>query len=229
MSVYEGLKLPNIIYSTTSKHNKSIQVVESKNVRRLVVNDHTQSISAESPLAERMVWGRTVKLLASEVPNLKNVLVLGMGGGTMQHLIARQFPGIVIVSVDIDDVMIDVAKKYFDVDKIPNHFIIEEDACRVIIEPHLVNLKHKFFQAVVVDIFIGDEFPNLGTSGNFLTHIAKMVVNGGLVVLNRLYIESHQDDTHRFLENVELYLKDVKTIIVPGKTNSDNMLIYGRA
>lgn len=228
MSVYEGLSLPNVIFQTSSKYNEDIKVVESNGVRRLVVNNHTQSLSYNSPQAESMVWGRTLRLLQSEAPELGNVLVLGMGGGTMEHLLANAYPNLLIVSVELDDVMVDIAKKYFEVDKIPNHYIIADDACRLVVEPQLFNLRFESFQALIVDIFIGDAYPDLGKSGNFLAHVCKMVQPGGLVIINRIYLQDHQEDVHDFLENVEMYLHDVKSIIVPGKTNSDNMLIYGR-
>ncbi len=228
MSVFDGIPLPDVIYKTKSKYNDSIEVVDHAGTRKLIVNHHTQSINPDAPIADKMVWGRTVKLLKEEEPGLKTVLILGMGGGTMQHLLAKEFPGLVMVSVDIDEVIVEIAKKFFEVSKIPNHYIIADDACRVIIEPDKFNLKHNFFQAIVVDIFIGDEYPDLGKSGNFLAHISKMVVPGGLVIINRVYLEDHQEDVHNFIDSLEVYLKNIKTIIVPGKTNSDNMLIYGR-
>lgn len=228
MSVYEGLNLPKVIYKTSSKYNSDIEVVESKGVKRLVVNDQTQSIDPNSPQAEKMVWGRAVRLIKEEVPELHTLMLLGLGGGTMPHILHREFPGVVIVSVEIDDVMVNVAKHYFDVDKIPNHYIIVDDACRVIIQPETFNLKPQSFQVLVVDIFVGDEYPDLGESGNFLAHVCKMVMPGGLIIFNRFYFEDHQEDVHEFIDNVEMYLDDVKTTIVPGKTNSDNLLIYGR-
>lgn len=228
MSVYEGLSLPNVIYQTSSKFNEDIKVIDTNGTRRLVVNNTTQSVSFDSTAAESMVWGRTLRLLKAEEPQLSTILVLGMGGGTMQHLLAHEYSGVVIVSVEIDDVMVEVAKQYFDVDKIPNHYIIADDACRLVVEPELFNLRFESFQVVIVDIFIGDAYPDLGKSGNFLAHVCKMAQPGGLVIINRIYLEDHQEDVHDFLENVEMYLHDVKSIIVPGKTNSDNMLIYGR-
>lgn len=228
MSVFEGIKLPNVIYKAKSKFNKDIQVVESNGTRRLLVNNYTQSVNYDSPLAERMVWGRTLRLLQEEEPELNSILVFGLGGGTMQHLLAHAYSDLVIVSVDIDEVMIDIAKKYFFVDAIPNHYIIADDACRVVIEPGKFNLRPESFQALIVDIFLGDAYPDLGNSGNFLSHVCRMVNPGGLVVINRFYFEDHQAEVHEFIDNVEMYLNDVKTIIVPGKTNADNLLIYGR-
>ena len=76
MSVFEGIKLPNVIYKAKSKFNEDIQVVESNGTRRLLVNNYTQSVNFESPLAERMVWGRTLRLLQEEEPELNTILIL---------------------------------------------------------------------------------------------------------------------------------------------------------
>lgn len=228
MSIFAGVALPKVLYQTHSEMNGDIEVVESGETRRLRVNKITQSINYDSPMAERLVWGRCVKLLQDEEPNLRSVLILGLGGGTMQHLISQRFPGVSIVTVDIDPVMVDVANQYFGVESIPNHTTIIADACRVIVEPEHFGLNFQTFDAVIVDILLGDQYPDLGTSGNFLSHICKMVVPAGLVVINRLYLEDHQEDVNMFVDNVEEFMHDVNSIIIPGKTNSDNILIYGR-
>lgn len=173
--------------------------------------------------------GKVIEVLKEEEPNLRNILVLGMGGGTIPHLVAKNFPGVEITSVELDPVMVDIAKKYFDLDQIPNHRVIVADALRVVVEPEEFNLSYSTFQALIVDIFIGEKYPDLGSSGNFIAAVKRMVSAGGLVIFNRIYISSHQDEVNTFVEYVSNYLKNVKCLIVAGHTNSDNILIYGRA
>lgn len=228
MSVFEGLSIPRVIYKTHSDINGDIEVLQEGNTRRLRVNNVTQSINFDSPLAQQMCWGWMVEIIKGEQPDLKSILILGLGGGTVQHLVAAEFPGVYIVSVDIDPVMVDVASKYFNVDKIPNHKILIEDACRIIVEPEEFELGFRSFNAVVVDIYCGMDYPELGKSGNFLSHVAKMTMKEGLVMINRVYLEDYQRDVDIFVDQVENFLRDVKTVVVPGKTNADNMLIYGK-
>lgn len=229
MNVYDNLAKPQIIFETTSEYNDLIQVVDINETRKLYVNDTIQSVNATSPSAHSLVWGRLIDILKEQTPELSSILVLGLGGGTSQHLIAANFANVHIVSVEIDPVMIEIAKRFFNVGDIPNHQIIEADACRVIIEPQKFNLTFDSFEAVYVDIFVGDVFPDLGESGNFLAHIKKMVAPTGLVVFNRHYRDKHQEDVDNFADDVEVHFSDVETIVVPGKTNSENILIYGRA
>lgn len=228
MSIFSGIELPRTLYKTQSPLSGDIEVLQIGNTRRLRVNRTTQSLNPDSPYVDRMVWGRAVRLIQEEEPNFKSILILGLGGGTMQHILAQRFQDIHITTVDIDPVIVDVAKQYFDVDKIPNHNIIVEDACRVIIDPEHFKLHPQSFDVVMVDIMIGSVYPDLGTSGNFLAHVCKMAAPAGLVVINRLYLEDHQEEVNQFIDNVHNFLHDVKSIIIPGKTNSDNILIYGR-
>lgn len=228
MSVFEGIAFPEIIYETDSPINGHIQVVQAGNLRRLIADRFTQSLNYNSSTAQKRYWGQVVELLKENGGTLNSVLVLGLGGGTIQHLIAKQFPNASIVSVDIDPVMVDVAKKYFELDSINNHKIIVDDACRVIVDPGSYDLSKASFSAAVVDIFVGDAYPELGKSGNFLDGLRNLVVPDGLIICNRHYTEDHQDDANNFIDSIEMYLRDVKSLIIAGTTNSDNVLIYGR-
>lgn len=228
MSVFQGLIIPKLIYETESKINGKIEVFEVGKTRKIVVANTTQSLSWDSPSVPSRVWGRAVDILKENEPGLTNVLVFGLGGGTMQHLISKAFKDIYIVSVEIDAVMIDIAKKYFDIDTIPNHKIINEDACRVLIEPTKYGLSEGTFKAAVIDIYCGERFPDLGKSGNFIAGLKKMIVPGGLIVFNRIYVEEHQDDVNAFIDFLDSYLYDIKSLVIAGVTNSDNVLIFGR-
>lgn len=228
MSVFEGLSLPKILYVTESTYNGRIEVVEVGKTRKIIVDKTTQSVNWDSPSVPRKVWGRIVDVLYENEPNLNNILIFGLGGGTMQHVISKRFPGIHMVSVEIDRVMVDIANKYFDLEKIPNHKVIIEDACRVLLEPDRYGVSSGSFQAAIVDIYCGEKFPELGKSGNFLAELKRLLVPGGLVIFNRIYLEHHQDDVDDFIDILHNFFYDVKAIIIAGVTNTDNVLIFGR-
>ncbi len=228
MNIFDGIQIPKVIFETQSKYNGAIQVFQVGSTRKIKVNNIDQSVDHKSEIGKRLVWGRAIEVLKDEEPNLKNILILGLGGGTVAHLVAETFPGSEIVSVDIDPVMVDIARNYFDVDKIPNHRIIVDDAMRVVVEPETFNLSAGYFQAIYVDIFIGEKYPDLGSSGNFISAVKKMAIPGGLIIFNRIYITEHQDDVNIFIDSLSNFLRDVKCLIVAGHTNSDNILIYGR-
>jgi len=81
---------------------------------------------------------------------------------------------------------------------------------------------------LIVDIFNGDKFPDLGKTGNFITAIKKLVKPGGFLVFNRIYKEEYQEDVKIFIDNLGNYIKDIESEVVAGYTNSDNIIIFGR-
>lgn len=226
MNVFDGIKMPKTLYEVDSEFNGKISVVEVGATRKLYVDGITQSVNWDSPNAGRQVWGRLVENLHEQAPDLVKVMVLGLGGGSMQHLLAKKFPGIHITSVEIDKVMVEVAKKYFALDDILNHRIIVGDALKVIAVPEEYGIPPQSFQAVIVDIYCGQKYPDLGSSGNFFVGVKNLVVPGGLVVFNRIYLEHHQEQVNQFIDSLEGFFSDVKSVIIAGRTNSDNLIMF---
>jgi len=229
VTIFSGIKLPQVIYETSSKYNETIKVLKAGEVLKLSVNNFVQSLSKNSKSADRLCWGQAVKILKeqSEGVDVANILILGLGGCTMQHKIRDQFPNAHLVSVEIDPVMVDIAKKYFELDSIDNHNIIVNDALRVVVEPEEHGLKQQSFDIVVVDTVLGDEFPDLVKSGNFLASVKRLIVPGGLILFNRIYLDDYQESVNTFVDYVQNFFDNVQTHVVAGYTNSDNILIYG--
>lgn len=228
MNVFTGLLSPKVIYETESKYNGNIKVVEFGDVRRLVVDNISQSISPNSPHTHKLYWGKLIHLLKEKLTSLNEVLLLGVGGGTLIHLLHQEFPNVTTTSVDIDQTMVDIANDYFNLSTVPNSRIIVADAMRVVIEPHSFDLRENQFDLVIVDIYIGEKYPDLGKSGNFISNLKNLVSPTGMVIFNRIYREHHQEDVNIFIEYISEFFSDVKSQVVAGYTNSDNILIYAK-
>lgn len=228
MSVFDGLKMPRVIFETTSEPNGRIRIVDVGNTRKIIVDNIVQSVNPDSPSCPKLVWGQLTDSLKEKLPEAENILILGMGGGTMAHLISRKYPDIKIVSVEYDGVMIEIAKKYFNVDSIPNHKIIHEDALRVVIEPEEYEMSPGDFNVLIVDIFNGEKYPDLGKTGNFIAAVKRLVTSGGLLIFNRIYTEDHQEEVDIFINNLEGIFKEVESEVVAGYTNSDNIIIFAK-
>lgn len=228
MSVFDGLKMPKVIYQVESELNGRIQVVDVGSTRKLIVENTLQSVNPDSPSCPKLYWGKLTSSLKERFPKIEKVLVLGMGGGTIQHLLSRLYPGIDITSVEYDKVVVDIARKYFNVDSIPNHKIINDDALRVVIEPEEYEMSPGCFDVLIVDILNGDRYPDLGKTGNFIAGIRRLVRSGGLLVFSRIYTGDYQEDVNLFIDSLENTLKEVESEVVAGYTNSDNISIFGK-
>jgi len=222
-----NLKAPKLIHKTTSEYNELIEVYQIGDNYQLSVNGVVQSISPDTPSCKNRVWGRLVDQIEEEKPEAKSVLLFGLGGGTMAHLISRQLPEAHVTAVEIDPVMVQIAKDYFAIDSLPNLKILTADALRVISTPEKYQLNKDTFDVVIIDIYCGDKYPDLGKSGTFFSGIKWFLKTGGLVVFNRIYVKDHQFEVDTFMELVEEVYSNVRSKSVAGRTNSDNILIYG--
>jgi spermidine synthase len=228
MNILQGLQSPKVIYETNSQYNGRIYITEWGHTRKLIVDSILQSINADSPICDRLYWGKVINILKENEPDFKNLLLLGLGGGTLINLLSKNFPQANLVSVEIDQKMVDIANDYFGIKDIPNHKTVVADAMRVVVEPEEFDLAPSSFQVAVVDIYIGSTYPELGKSGNFIAALKRMVAPDGLIIFNRIYTEEHQEDVNLFIDYISKTLKNVKCLVVAGYTNSDNVLVYGR-
>jgi spermidine synthase len=222
------IQIPKILDEVDSVYNGKIRIVHVGNTKKIMVENIVQSVNWDSPICKRLYWGRVIEVLQDEKPDLERVLVLGLGGGTLIHLINQNFPNAFVHSVELDPVMVEVAKKHFDLDSVPNHKVIVADALKVVVDPESFNISKFSFDVLIVDIYVGETYPDLGKSGNFISALKRLVKSDGLIIFNRIYIEHHQDDVNCFINYVTESLRDVKCAVVAGYTNSDNVLIFGR-
>ena len=120
-------------------------------------------------------FGYWTAMLPERTP--RTALLLGLGAGTLAHLVARRFPGIRIVGVDIDPRVIEFARRHFDL-AVPNLEVVIGDAfafaaeCR---EP---------FDYVAVDLYCGRAFQRGALAKPFLRRLAAIAGPTGEIVVN---------------------------------------------
>jgi len=226
--VFSGLKLPKLIFEKESEYNGTIKIYQVGKILKLSVDGLVQSVNWDTKYARNSVWGKVAELVKKEEPAANNIMILGLGGGTMAHLISQKLPNSNITTIEIDPIMLEVANKYFELESIPNHTTIIADALRVVTFPEKFGIDLHTFNVLIVDIYCGQEFPDLGKSGTFFAGIKSILASGGLVVFNRIYLKKHQQDANMFYDSVKENYNKVKRETVAGRTNSDNVLIYGR-
>ena len=228
MTIFDNIAKPKILCEKQSDKNGLITVTQDGNVRKIMVDNISQSMSANSTTCGRLYWGKIIEVLKQERADIENILILGLGGGTLSHLVSKSYPHANITTIEYDPVMVEVAQEYFDIDSIPNHKVIVEDALRVVVDPMAYDIEPQEIDVVIVDIFNGSSYPDLGKSGNFVGAVCDLLKTGGLVIFNRIYTLEHQEDVNAFIKFLEGFLEDVDTYTVAGYTNSDNIIIYGK-
>lgn len=148
-----------------------------------------------------IVWKPVFKKIAV---NHKSWLILGLAGGSLAKTISQKYFPTRIVGIEIDPVMIKVAKKYFDLDKIPNLKIINQDAQLAI------NQLTTNFDYVLVDMYLGSQLPVFVHSQKFISSVKKI---GRVVVFNHLfYNDSNKKQAMDLLEILRKNFTSVKPV-----------------
>ncbi len=114
-------------------------------------------------------------------PEPKRILILGLGGGVLSNVLHEILPQAEIVSVDIDPVVVKLAKKYFNY-KENEKVKTEIKDGRVYVKRAL--LKKQQFDWVILDAFNGDYIPEHLMTKEFLQEVKDLLTPNGIVSAN---------------------------------------------
>ncbi len=155
-----------------------------------------------------MIWKQALKRISNYQLTINNCLILGLGGGSIAKLLRQTYPNIKITGVDIDPIMVELGKKYLDLDK-QNINIIIQDAFEFVSN---YQLRINNYELICIDLYNGDKFPEKFEDERFLKLILKLLPKGGLVVFNRLYYGEKRDEAHRFYKTLESIFTEIEII-----------------
>lgn len=180
---------PVTVANFKSKFNKEVELVKFGGQLRLDMGGLTQS----GWIIEQ-IWGKAMRSLLPHGYRPQKVLILGFGAGSSAKLISRRFPASEITGVEIDPVVIDIGKRYFKTDQIPNLRIVNDDAVK------FINTTKTHFDLTLVDCYLGDSVPKeLGS----LTFVNKLTSKSTYVLVNRLFWADYQTKAVEWLDLLE--------------------------
>jgi len=111
--------------------------------------------------------------------DISNALILGFGTGSVASILCDEYKKDVhLTGVEKDPVVIDLAKKYFHIDRYKDLSLHIEDA------GDFVENCDKKFDLVVVDIFVGADVPEKFRQEKFLAGLGRLLSPGGISFFN---------------------------------------------
>jgi spermidine synthase len=179
---------PEVIKTFKSDFNTKVQLIDFSGQLRLDMGDLTQS----GQVIEK-IWSKAFKKLIPPKFIPKKVLILGLGAGSVTKVIARKWSKAEVLGIEIDPVVIKIAKEYFKVDKIKNLKVLNQDAQK------FVKANQDRFDLVLVDCYQGYKIPPIFEDPKFLK---KLKSKGQVVLVNRLFWDGHKLKTLKFLEKL---------------------------
>lgn len=208
LPLVEGVFFPQIIETKKSKFNGEVIVYKLLGHYTVSVGNLTQS----GGLVES-IWKKTILTIRKsefKVYSPKRVLILGLGSGTAARVMAKLWPGAELVGVEIDPVMVEMGKKYFQLDEIKTLQIVNADAFA------FIEQNRSKYDLILIDMYRGKDIPAKAKTEDFYKRIKSMLSPQGVSLWNFLIIKetkSEVDMLEKQLREVFLTVQRVKTVV----------------
>jgi spermidine synthase len=189
------------IYETYSKINGRVEV--SKELiwgTSIKCGGLTQSGS----LIES-IWKKPLKIAKNKKPQINNCLILGLGGGSSAKLVRKAYPAAKIVGVDLDPIMVELGKKYLQLDK-------SEVDIKIVDAFKFTQKTKEKFDLILVDLYQGRQTPEEFTTSEFINMVNKILNTDGVALFNKLYGGDARPAAVKFLKKLESVFGNVDPV-----------------
>lgn len=167
-----------LIYSKNTRYH-GLSVVEDGESRHLRFESSFQSgMYLDNPFRTRYEYTDFLQLPLAYNPGARKILFIGLGGGSLQKRIWRDFPDVDQQVVELDPVVRDVAYRYFRLPRSPRVRVTVEDGRRYL-QRH-----DERWDAIVIDAYFSDSLPFHLTTLEFLELARSRLAPGGVVASN---------------------------------------------
>ena len=172
---------PLTLYRRKSDFN-DIWVMEEDNARYLRFGDSWQGAQwLNDAYSSEFSYPEYFHLAFVLRPAIRRVLVIGLGAAMLPKQLLRDYPHLRIDVVEIDPVVVRVARRYFGLRSDRRMRIRIGDARDYLLDPGTPR-----YDFIVVDAYAGDEIPRSLISREFISSVRKCLTEIGLMAVNVL-------------------------------------------
>lgn len=144
----------------------------------------------------------------------KDMLVIGLGGGVLVNRYKEVYPNANIVSVEIDHVVADMAKKYFGYTDDGEQYETHVRDGRVFVKREL--RKERRYDFILLDAFNSDYIPEHMMTKEYLEEVKGLLKPGGIIMANTFSSSAlfhHESETYHqvFGDLYQIHFEDEKT------------------
>lgn len=205
--------LPIKVYEIESEINKTLEV--TWNNGQLVLDSKNTNFSYGS--LQRVMRIGLAHIGSDIVKNSDSALILGVAGGSVIKTLTEEFEfeG-KITGVELDKKTIEIANKYFGLNKLTNVEIINDDA------QNFVTKTKKKYDLIVIDIFQDNVMPDFLFEETFINNLNNILDEKGNILFNT--IVNFSNDIQRNKKYNTLASKFFKNIKVLSRVEGNNEL-----
>jgi predicted membrane-bound spermidine synthase len=164
---------------------------------------HQSVVNLADPDDLPMPYSRVMTIAAIFPKDIKRVLVLGLGAGSIPYYFNRFIPDATVDAVEIDPGVIDVAKKYFGLRETKALHLIESDA-RVFLNRH-----SERYDIIFVDAFTGSYIPFHLMTREFYQLVRNRLTPNGVAAFNFIpaerLLESNLRTVRQVFDHLDLF------------------------
>jgi spermidine synthase len=169
-----------VVYRKDTRYH-GLAVVDDEDTRYLRFDSSFQSgMYLDRPFATRFDYTDYFDLGLAYNPDARNVLFVGLGGGSAPKRMWRDFPSLDLQVVELDPVVADVAYRYFSLPRSPRLDVEIEDGRR------FLATDERKWDVIALDTFYSDSIPFHMTTLEFLELLKSRLAPGGVVVVNTI-------------------------------------------
>ena len=174
-----------VLHEERSVYTRII-VEDERNLRCLkftLVRENSRQTCMDSNNPQRLVFDYAKMTLSALLlkPDPERILIIGLGGGTLPMALRDILPSAVIDTVEIDEAVVRVAKRFFD--------FAEDDQNRVYVQDARVfgkraALRGEQYDLIILDAFDGEYIPEHLMTVEFLSEMRGLLSDDGVLVAN---------------------------------------------
>lgn len=143
-----------------------------------------------------------------KIKPMKHILVLGVAGGSVIKTLVDElnFKG-KITGIELDEKIIEIAEKYFELSQIPNLNIIHHDAFEFVLRTN------QQYDLIIIDIFQDTVMPDFLFESFFQFRLGEILKENGYILFNTMLL-SKKDNLRNedYIKNFKSDLFEVEAI-----------------
>jgi spermidine synthase len=156
-----------------------IRVEEDEEARYMYFDRTLQSaMNLKDPTELRLIYSRYTSVGFAFRPDAKNILIVGLGGGSIPKRLQKSFPSLQIDVVEIDPEVVQIAKSQFNVRESKNLRLYTQDG-----RLFLTRTQNQY-DIILLDAYYADAMPFHLATKQFFELAQRKLTPNGIIVAN---------------------------------------------
>jgi spermidine synthase len=173
-----------VVFQTTSAHH-NIRVVDTQGIRFLSFDGSMETrMSLADPTQGHFEYTEFFHMPFLWNSGMSNVLMIGLGGASTQRAFQRYYPAVKVETVELDPVVVKVARDYFHFQESPTNKVIVSDGRLYI------RRTEQQYDAIMLDAYVksryGSYVPHHMATKEFFELVNQRLTTNGVVAYNMI-------------------------------------------